>query len=182
MTRNQKIATGIGGVLGLALLLGLAFAGGRAIATPAPTQEVAQAIPTESPVPTVPPTLAPTVVPPTPAPLPTTQPATPADEMVQLWTIPNEPALGPDDTVNGDYVINPGEVAMVWWKVSINGQLQNDCVGIWLMTPGSYHLVTPGRIRVWSMPSSDKLASKMAWWENQVQLEAPFCTYVWQKR
>lgn len=107
------------------------------------------------------------------------QPVGSALQPRQLWTVPHEPPLGPSDTVNGVYTIHTGEIGAFWWKPTVDGQTYDPCTGFWL-GPGTYHLVGPGRIRVWISPQGNDLAAFQQWWENLVQQEAgPTCTYVW---
>lgn len=99
----------------------------------------------------------------------------------EAWTVPNEK----NTIVDGTYVINDNQIAMIWWKVTVNGnRLRNpnpecpDYAGA-ILYPGEYQLHSPGRIRVWDIPTGYTAENIVQWWKPYVQNEAGNCPYSW---
>ncbi len=85
------------------------------------------------------------------------------------------------NTPNGMFTVGQNEVAAVWWKVTLDGEYLGDCAGAWL-SPGSYTIQSPGRIRVWERVPDGQMASFHSWWESAVQAEADSAQVIYTNR
>lgn len=81
---------------------------------------------------------------------------------------------GSDPAPCGKYRVLPGQVANVWWNITLNGRAlgSDNYAGAWLQ-PGEYDICGSGRIRVWSFNADAGVPSLYEpWWEHKVETEA----------
>lgn len=90
---------------------------------------------------------------------------------------------GSDPAPCGKYKVQPGQVAVIWWQMTLGGRALggDNYTGQWLQ-PGTYDICGAGRIRVWSFNADAGVPSLYEpWWEHKVELEAGRA-YTWLGR
>jgi hypothetical protein len=118
-----------------------------------------------------------TIVPPTvPTRVPPTRTAIPFPTEVAFINVNN-------GGVNG-ITLEQGQIAAVWFQVTLNGIGLGNCVGVWLVEPGYYDIRAGGAARIWAIPEGTNVTQHMNGWELQVQAEADAnnanCNYDWR--